>query len=135
MMRLVVDTNVLMTFFWKNSKTRKLIMLGNSLELFSPEFALDEIKKHKDEILKKTNISEEEFNVIRIELAISIKFYPVIFYKDFLKQSLDISPDKNDIDFFALALKLDLPIWSNDKNLKNPDMIKIISTKELLQSY
>jgi len=33
--------------------------------------------------------------------------------------------------YFALALKMKCPIWSNDKRLKEQKTIKIISTDEL----
>jgi len=43
-MRLVVDSNVLFTFFWKNFVFRNI--LDKSVELFSPEYALEEINKY-----------------------------------------------------------------------------------------
>ncbi len=132
-MKLVVDTNVLMTCFWKNSETRKTIMLNDNLKLIAPEFSLEEIDKYRNEIIKKAKISEEEFKVLKIDLAISIKFFPLVEYKDFLEQAFEISPDPNDIDFLALALKLNCPIWSNDKKLKNQNKIKVYSTEDILR--
>jgi len=41
---------------------------------------------------------------------------PVSEYKDFRQEAESISPDPNDMQYFALALKLCCPIWSNDKN-------------------
>ena len=60
MTKLVVNTNVLMTFFWKSSVFRKVVH-GQELELLSPEFALEEINKHENEIKKKADINNEEF--------------------------------------------------------------------------
>lgn len=131
-MKLVVDTNVLMTYFWKNSQTRKIIV-RNDLELISPEFSLEEINKYKDEIMKKAKISEDEFKVSKIDLAIYVKFFSMNEYKVFLKKALEISPDSNDIDFIALALKTNLPLWSNDRKLKKQNIIKIYSTEEMIK--
>ena len=131
-MKFIVDTNILFTYFFESSITKELIMIED-LELFSPEFALEEINKYKLDIIKKTGISESKFNELRFDLAISIKFIPVKEYKAFLENALEISPDSNDIDFFALALKLNLPIWSNDKLLKKQDKIRILNTKEVLK--
>jgi predicted nucleic acid-binding protein len=44
-----------------------------------------------------------------------------------------ISPDPDDVQYFALALKLDASIWSNDKNLKNQNIVKVFSTDELVK--
>ena len=129
-MDFVVDTNVLFTFFWEGSFTRKLLV-KQELDLFSPEFALDEINSHCDEILKKTGISLEEFKRLRRELAILVEFIPLEEYSSFMKEALAI-PDPDDIDFTALALKRDCPLWSNDKELKQQTVVKVFSTSDLI---
>lgn len=132
-MKLIVDSNILFTYFWKESVTRK-ILLNGKLELFSPEFALEEINRYKKHIKERTNLTEREFNSAKIDIGIGIIFVAIEEYKTFLKKALEISPDKNDIDFFALALKLKIPIWSNDKNLKKQNIIKVYSTEEILNN-
>lgn len=130
-MLLVVDTNILFSFFWKDSFLAK-IMVSQELELFSPEYALEEIKKYEKEIRIKTGLSNEEFNKKRAELPVFIAFIPLKEYQESLKKLKDV-PDKNDIDFLALALKLKCPLWSNDIALKKQNQIKTITTKELLK--
>jgi len=131
-MELVVDTNIMYSFFWEKSLTRKLLMKMD-LKLFSPEFALEEINAHKPDILKKTKISESKFQQIRKDLAIAVIFVPLKEYKEFLKTASLTSPDPNDSDFFALALKLNVPLWSNDSLLKKQTKIKVLSTSDLLE--
>lgn len=131
-MKLVVDSNVLFTFFWKNSVAQKLFA-DQDLELCSPEFALEEINKYRDEIMKKTKITLNEFKSLRKELAIFVEFIPINEYTEYLPRALKISPDPNDVDFFSLALKMQLPLWSNDHELKNQRTIKILSTKEVIE--
>lgn len=131
-MKFVVDTNILYTFFWKNSLTHK-ILLRQDLELFSPEFAIEEINSHKQDILRKTKLSEEKFKELKTDMAIAVEFLSIEKYKDFFDSAKKISPDPNDIDFFALALKLDLPIWSNDSLLKKQNTINVFSTLDMLK--
>jgi predicted nucleic acid-binding protein len=134
-MKFVVDTNVLMTYFWKNSQTRNILISNRDLELIAPEFALEEINKYKKEIIKKAKISEEEFNVSRIDLAIFVQFIPLLKYQNFLKNALEISPDSNDVDFIALALKLKCPLWSNDKKLKTQRVVEVYSTEDAFKLF
>ncbi|MBI5392352.1 hypothetical protein HZA96_00650 [Candidatus Woesearchaeota archaeon] len=54
-------------------------------------------------------------------------------YKEKLKDALEISLDPNDIDFFALSLHENAPLWSNDKELKKHDVIKVFSTTEMIE--
>ena len=62
-----------------------------------------------------------------------IKIVPEKEYFQFMKEAEKISPDFKDIHYFALALKLKCPIWSNDKRLKEQNQVKIVSTTELLK--
>lgn len=130
-MNLVVDTNILYTYFWKQSFARRIFM-RQDLDLFAPEFALEEINSHKHDIVKKTELSEKEFLQTRSDLAIAVEFVPLEEYNGFLKDAGKISPDPNDIDFFALAMKLGMPLWSNDALLKKQKLVKILSTSDLL---
>ncbi len=130
-MKLVIDTNIIFTQFWPNSSTKKLFNNQN-LDLYSPEFSLEEVKKYENEILSKTKISKQEFIKLREELALVINFIPLKDYSKFLKESLKLIPDSNDVDFLALALNLGCSIWSNDQDLKKQNKVTVLTTEELI---
>jgi len=131
-MRIVVDTNILFSFFWKESLTKKLID-NPSFNLVSPETALLELKKYKEEIKNKTKINEKDFNFLFVQLKQQINFINKKDYDKNIKAAEEISPDKADSDFIALSLKYNCPLWSNDAILKKQDKIAVISTKELIE--
>ena len=60
-----------------------------------------------------------------------INIIPKEDFVDYIEEAEKISPDPNDIMYFALALKLKCGIWSNDKRLKRQNKIKVYSTEEL----
>jgi predicted nucleic acid-binding protein len=41
------------------------------------------------------------------------------------------SPDPDDVAYFALALQLRCPLWSNDKRLKEQNEVHVLTTTEL----
>jgi predicted nucleic acid-binding protein len=131
-MRLVVNTNILFSFFNEKSKARELSTLPE-LELHSPSFSLEEIEKNKSKILKKFSLSEPQFSLIINLLRVVVKFAPKEEYSEFFHEAKEISPDPDDVDFFALALKLNCPIWSEDKLLKKQSRIKVFSTSDLTE--
>ena len=51
-MKFVVDTNILFSFFNKESFTKKII-INPSLDLISPDFAISELKKYSKLIIEK----------------------------------------------------------------------------------
>ena len=130
-MKLVVDTNILFSFFWKSSVTRKLL-LNSTIVLISPEKALYELQKYSKEIMEKTDINLEEFNNTLKELKEVLKFVSKKEYISFLEKAEQISPDKYDADFFALCLKYNCFLWSNDEILKNQETINVLTTKEII---
>lgn len=133
-MKVVIDTNILFSYFNEHSFTKKLI--ENSLfELISPEFALLELEKYKEIICEKAKVSFEEFTKRKENLKKTVAFLNKERYKDFLDQSQQISPDPDDADFFALAFFANTFLWSNDKLLKNQDKIPVLSTKEIIQNF
>lgn len=133
-MKLVVDSNVLFTFFWKNATATDLFVFQD-LELYTPQFTLGEIDKYSMEIMKKARISQKEFLDIKKELQLLIVFVPLQKYSSSLEKAITISPDPDDVDFFALALEMNSPIWSNDKKLKEQNTIKIMTTKEIIELF
>lgn len=130
-MRCVVDTNILFSFFWKDSFTRQ-ILVSPSNEFFSSELALKELIKYFPLISSKTGLSKKEFSYELNKLKTVVRFFPREHYKNFIRDAEKISPDKDDSDFFSLCLKLNLPLWSNDRLLKKQDRVAVLNTEELI---
>jgi len=125
-MRLIVDTNSLFTFFWKGSLIKKLLIAEH--ELYSPEFALDELEKHKSEILIKTKISSEEFDELIRDLQKLVTFVPFSKYSDKMSKAfLLLREHTKDVDFLALALKLNASIVSNDLELLKQTAVEVFN--------
>lgn len=131
-MNLVVDTNILFSFFWQDSLTRKLLITSN-FNLISPEVTLEEIKKYSKEICNKLKISENKFKEQLKKLKEIASFVNREKYSEFLKEAEKIAPDKNDAEFLALCLKYSCFLWSNDSILKNQKKIKVLSTEEIIE--
>ena len=132
-MKIVVDTNVLITYFRKNNVFEKLIK-NDYLECYSPEYTLVEINKYKELIMEKAKISEQDFEKKKMDLALGVDFINEADYKKNLKKALKITPDPDDVDFIALALTLKIGVWSNDKYLRKQKIVPVFSTEELLEN-
>ena len=131
-MKIVVDTNILFSFFWENSITRRLLTMP-FLELISPQIAFEELKRYSKEIISKAKISSERFKQELNKLTSVVKFIEKKEYSDFIEQAKKISPDKDDTEFFALCLKYSGFLWSRDSLLKNQNKIKVLSTNDLIE--
>ncbi len=132
-MRLVVDANVLFSFFKKYSFTRRFILSHPEIELFTPLYVFDELEEHKEEIKSKARIGDIVLEVSKEELREYVTVVPLDDFKDFWEEVKQISPDPDDVEY--LALSLGCAIWSNDRDLKETQsVVKVFSTSDLISS-
>ncbi len=136
-MLLVVDANILISCLMKRSRTFDIFLINRVLKKFefvAPEFLLVEIEKNTAEILKRSKLSAEEFGEVLEFLREEITFLQHSEFSDSISKAREISPDHKDVQYFALALKLNCPIFSNDEALKNQSKVEIFSTEDLLKA-
>lgn len=131
-MLLVIDANILFSALIKDSKTAELLLF-DKLELIAPEKIFLEFKKYKNEILSKTHRDDKEFLLTLSVFKDKIKIIPESEIKSFLEKANSISVDPNDIQYFAVALKFNCPIWSNDIHFEKQSLIKVFTTEELAE--
>ena len=130
-MRLIVDANILFSALMKNSLTAKLIF-EEDLLLSTPDFIITEFLKYEGLILKKTHRTKEEFIQIMHLLKEVITIIPKEEYSQFIEKAEKFSPDKKDVLYLALALKLKCAVWSNDKKLKNQNTIESTESRVII---
>lgn len=135
-MKLVVDTNILVSFF-RSNPVNFIISSSNSfkLELFIPEQVKEELLKKQSDVLKYAKINSEEFNKKFSELEGLFNIEPKDSFKEFELGAKTLSPHDKDIPIFALALKLNCPIWSNEPGFKEQSEIKVFSTKDMIELF
>jgi predicted nucleic acid-binding protein len=133
-MNLVIDTNIFMSALIKEGKTREIIF-NTDYQLLFPEFEFEEIFDHKEEILKKSKLTEQEFNELMLELLKKVKIIRTKRVSSFRKLARKIIGhiDNDDVIFVATALAFNCPIWSDDFHFQKQDKIEILTTKELLR--
>lgn len=132
-MEIVLDTNVIISSLLRNGLTRKIIFLS-PLEMHTVDYAKIEIEAHKKELLHKSKLDERSLNYLSEFIFSKIDFVSLENIEPFKNKAEEIM-GKVDIDdsfFLALAMSLNCPVWSNDVHLKKQNIIKVYTTKELL---
>jgi predicted nucleic acid-binding protein len=134
-MKLVIDTNRLAAALIKSSLTRKII-LSDKFDLYSPDYILIEIEKNRNFLSKKAKISVREFEEILLALLNHIQLIPFNKFKNNYLKAFKIMSDvdPNDTAFLALGLSMDVDgIWTEDKHFHYQKILKVYSTKDLLE--
>jgi predicted nucleic acid-binding protein len=116
-MRLVLDTNVLIAALIKDSLTRGIFFLPD-FEFLLPEYALEEVARHRAKIARHSRLSYREIDLLLSLLLESVTVVPAKTILAHLKpaEALIGDIDKDDVPFVALALAVENDgIWSNDR--------------------
>ncbi len=101
-------------------------------EFYTLRSRFDELFKHKEEVCAKANITAEEFLKTLDEIRIFVETIGDEEVKQYGGEAKKLAPHEEDVPCFALALALNSPIWSNEKEFKNQDKVKVFSTSDLI---
>jgi predicted nucleic acid-binding protein len=133
-MELVLDANIMVAGLLKNGITREL-MVKDDISLYTSEFIFMEFFKHITDLAKKADMDKNELkdlaDILIVESGLEIVTKDEV--RSYIELADKISPDPDDVLYFATALKLDCAIWSNDKELKNQNHVNVYSTSDLIK--
>ncbi|TFG20266.1 MAG: PIN domain-containing protein [Promethearchaeota archaeon] len=133
-MKLIIDTNVLISSLLKDSTTRELL-LNESFEFYLPEIVMSEVKKYLHYIIQKSGKTEEEIKKLLNILLENLNLVPIKEYEKDMDEALKIMGkiDEKETEFIALSLSITNDgIWSNDKHFNEQTKIIIYKTVDVI---
>ncbi len=141
-MKVVVDSNIVFSAMLNPESSIGDIILNSqdTFSFYACEYLREEINDHKDKIIKLTGYSEREYAEVAFLIYKQVDFFsestiPFEFWQKAADLVRDI--DMDDIPFVALALFLDLKLWTGDKlligGLTKKGFMNILTTQEILQ--
>lgn len=133
--RIVIDTNILMSALIKDSAFTEKLIKSEFLDLYYPEDGLSEIEYYKEYIISKRNKTAQikSFEYALKFILESIHIIPSELYSSKINDAYEIMKyiDEKDTPFLALALQLNCPVWSNDPHLKQQKTAVAYTTDEI----
>ena len=130
-MNIIIDANIIIAMLIKPGKPID-IFFKEWIELFAPSLLFEELENNKEIIAKKSYIGEEDIEKVLSILRERITIIPEKHFLKYKKHAEEICPCPKDITYFALALYLKCPMWTNEKKLQDQDIIRIYDTTELI---
>ena len=129
----MINTNIIISALVKRKYTYELIISGK-LRLYTPKVMMNEVLEHVDEIAERAGLSRSEVLFFLNALLEHIMVIDEDMYIDKIAEAYEACKkfDEKDTPFIALALKLGIPIWSNDKDLREKqNIVSVLTTKEI----
>ena len=135
-MKLVVDTNLIISSLLKDSLTRRIITHIDA-DLYTIRFTQEEIGKHNRELLEKGGFSDVALNFILENIVKRLAIIEDEVIKSKMEEARELmdSIDWKDTPFIAAALAIDADIWSDDKHFEKQRKIKVWKTQDLAKLF
>lgn len=133
-MRLAIDTSILISALLKDSVTREILLFSN-IEFLLPEYAFEELEKHKNSISNRSGLSIDEIDIVLSLISENITIISASELKPYMEKAFKIigKIDPLDVPFIALALATNNDgIWTNDKHFENLKGITVWKTADVL---
>ena len=92
-----------------------------------------EIKRYIHYLSEKAHLDEDGLrNLLNEIIDLSgIRITRTEEFEEHLSEAIRITPDIDDTQYIALALRIGCCLWSNDKKLKEQNQVKVYSTEEI----
>ena len=128
-MEVAIDSNVLFRTLISRGKILRLLF-NNKLKIFAPLKLKEEFIKHKEEILLKSKLSKDRFEMFSTLILKRIIFVPLEEYESFISKARGLLGEhEKDEDFVALCLSKNIKLWTYESLLFNIGIA--ISTKQI----
>ena len=134
-MKIVVDANVAISALAKQSITKE-VLLYPFIDYYSPDFLLEELAEHEEEIISKMKTDRLGYQKA---LGIITKKLKIVHRDSYIQYLADANKiigevDKDDVAYIAVALSIEADgVWSYDPHFKQQEAVRLFSTSELIR--
>ncbi len=127
---LVVDANPILSALL-GGKAKRIFFEAGIFEFAVADTVVDEVRRYIPKMAEKLGVSEA-FLAYALDLLPLTCCQPKTYCRSLKKATNQIAHrDPNDIEILALALELNRPLWTNDKDFEGTT-VEVVTTAELL---
>jgi len=135
-MRFVLDINIIISALIRENSIIRTVLNVPYFEFFLPNYAIRELKKNENIILRKSGLKKEELRVLLRLILSKVKIIDDKIISPYYKTAEEIigKIDVKDIPYIALALAIKNDgVWTSDTHFQRQNKIKIFTTKDILE--
>jgi predicted nucleic acid-binding protein len=127
----VVDANPLLSTL-RGGKARSVLFSGKFI-FVTTEHTTWEVKKYIPELANQSGVPESELFYAFDRLPVIVISSVVYDEKRKQAENFIAHRDPKDVDILALALKFDIPLWTNDTDFDHLPNPQILTTADMLE--
>jgi predicted nucleic acid-binding protein len=130
-MKLIIGGTAIFELLKKESLAAK-VFFNKNIQLYAPEVLIKDIENYTEIIKTKTGRSAFEFEKFMSLLRKRIRKVRLQNFKHYISSAQQITTHEDEQIYFALAMHLKCPVWTNDLQMKGQRHILAYTTQEVL---
>lgn len=134
MTEVVVDASVLVACAIANGKARRALFASVNTDFFAPALIRDELVRRVPKILALSVISPSVLSALLEDLFSRVTVIPLEGFAHRMAEAIELTTRANaqgDEDYVALALALNAPIWTYDRDFHRISGVRVIGREEI----
>jgi len=135
--RIIVDASVLLAGLFKEGVVRDILLNFEDAEFLAPSYIREEVERHIQDVVSRTGKPEATVRAVLDDLFAAIDLVPPEAYSGSMEEARGLARSARafgDEDYIALALALDAPVWTLDRDFRRTSAIKTLPTSEIEQA-
>jgi predicted nucleic acid-binding protein len=132
--RIIVDASVLVACALADGSSRRTLLQATGVEFYAPQYVLDELRRKTPKLLALSGVPPIVLTALIDDLVSRVVVLPYRTYAGRMDQALKLTAAahaEGDEDYVALALTLNAPIWTCDKDFRRIRGVKVIRRAEI----
>lgn len=139
MKRFVVDASVLMAALKRDGRVRGLLLgAPPHVTFYAPDFILLEIEDNLDELASDIRVPRLALEAVLRSLRSRLTIIPPEATEHVIERArrlADAADAEDDEEYIALALAMDAPLWSFDKDFDRVPGVTRVESKSIEQAF
>ena len=133
-MRIIVDASVLVASLMENGTVRDVLLSSSDHQFFAPTYVRDEVVRNQGRIASRARLSIETVRALTEDAFEAIELLPPPTYAHLLSEATALAKAADalgDEEYIAMALLLEAPVWTLDKDFRRVKGIDCLNTQEV----
>lgn len=130
-MKIIVDATILFELLKKDSIAANLFF-NRKVKLYAPETLLKDFENYGEIVKTKTGRSAFEFEKFMSLLRKRIRKVRLQNFKHYISSAQQITAEESDHIYYALAMHMKCPVWTNNMQMKGQRHILAYTTSEVM---
>jgi predicted nucleic acid-binding protein len=132
--QVIVDASVVVAGLFKDGVVRDTLLNSPEVWFVAPSYLQAEASRHTKEVASRARLSPGTVEAVLEDLLSAIDLVPPGHYSGWIETArrlTDRAGAAGDEDYVALALALEAPIWTLDRDFHRIPGIRVLATSDL----